>query len=318
MESEDLDIVYTWVDGDFPGYRALLSSHASAAPDLAPNRTRDNLDLLKYSLRSLECFAPWARRVILVTMRPQVPAWLDPAAPGLRVVHHDEFMPAEALPTFNSFAIVSCLAALPGLSRRFLYLEDDMLLNGPLAPGDLLAADGRPLLFPRRRRTAPAGLADDPAASPWNRALACSNRLLDGAYGQARRAAINHVPLLIERGDFAAMEAQWPEALARTRNSRFRGPGNVAPEYLYPYRQLYEGRAVLGTRRDTLRVSGYHGLENSRLLNAAGLAWARRRAPSVLTLNDNFGASPRPAVVAAIRRFLDRLLPHPSRFERPA
>ena len=61
--------------------------------DLNPNRYRDNLSILKYSLRSLERFAPWIRRVFLVTCRPQKPAWLDDRAVSrlelLGLVHSD-------------------------------------------------------------------------------------------------------------------------------------------------------------------------------------------------------------------------------------
>lgn len=306
------EVVYTWVDDSFPDYRAQLARHAGTSFDLAPNRTRDNLDLLKYSLRSLDRFAPWVSRVTLVSMRPQIPAWLDPAAPGLRIIHHDAFMPAEILPTFSSFAILSCLAAISDLAQRFLYLEDDLLLTAPLSAADLMDEEGRMLVFPERRLTAQSV---DEAASPWNQAMANSNRLLDEAYGKARRPSVMHVPLLIDRDDFAGLAERWPEEIGFTRRSKFRAPGTVAPEHLYPWRQLYEGRASLAGRA---RFAGYHGIENSRLINAIGLRWAMRHRPTVLTLNDNIGAEPRPSVEAAMRRWLERRYPTPSRFERRA
>jgi hypothetical protein len=92
-----IDTVYTWVDGTWPGFDALLRQHAGDAHDLNPNRYRDNVDILKYNLRSLHRFAPWIGRVFLVTCRPQAPAWLDSAA--VRLVHHDEFMPTSDVPS---------------------------------------------------------------------------------------------------------------------------------------------------------------------------------------------------------------------------
>ena len=50
----EIDIVYTWVDDAWPGYQALLGRYASTRHDLNPNRYRDNLELLRYNLRSLE------------------------------------------------------------------------------------------------------------------------------------------------------------------------------------------------------------------------------------------------------------------------
>ncbi len=111
--SEPIDVVYTWVDGSTPGYAELLQQHARRAIDLNPNRFRNNLDILKYSLRSLQTHAPWIRKVYVVTTRPQVPHWLDTSAHGLTLLHHEEVFDLEDLPTFNSFAIVCNLVQDP-------------------------------------------------------------------------------------------------------------------------------------------------------------------------------------------------------------
>ena len=83
----------------------------------------------------------WSRR------RLQIPRWLDVAADGLVLVHHDAIL--EQLPTFNSFAILSALHRIPGLSQRFLYIEDDMLFGAPVTEDDFLHSDGRLRLYPR-------------------------------------------------------------------------------------------------------------------------------------------------------------------------
>ena len=56
QDREPIDVVYMWVDGSQPGYMDVLSRHAQTRFDLDPARTRDNLDLLRYSMRSLERF----------------------------------------------------------------------------------------------------------------------------------------------------------------------------------------------------------------------------------------------------------------------
>ena len=50
------------------------------------NRFADN-DELRYSLRSLERFAPWIRNVIIVT-NGQIPNWLNVEHPQIRLVQH--------------------------------------------------------------------------------------------------------------------------------------------------------------------------------------------------------------------------------------
>jgi hypothetical protein len=311
MPDTPIDIVYTWVDDSWPGYRELLERHAGSGHDRNPNRTRDNLDLLKYSLRSLAAHCPWAGRVHLVTAAPQIPRWLDVAAPGLSIIHHPAIL--EELPTFNSFAILSALYRIPGLSRRFLYVEDDMLFGAPVTADDFLRPDGRLRLYPRLGFTQSATDSNRTQLSPWNRALAHGNALLDAEFGRRRRRKVNHIPLMIDKSWWNEMCEHWPEDFARTRASAFRGPGNVAPEHLYPWFLFHTGRAAMESLLATWRASAYVPLENTPLVSAMALARAKGR--KLITLNDGFGAAPRDAVVARARKFLDTQFPVKSRFE---
>jgi Stealth protein CR2, conserved region 2/Stealth protein CR3, conserved region 3/Stealth protein CR4, conserved region 4 len=312
---EPIDIVYTWVDDAWPGYLDTLRQHASARHDLNPNRTRDNLQILKYSLRSLAQFAPWARRVYLVTCRPQQPEWLNAAS--VTLVHHDAFMPPEHLPTFNSFAIVSHLHRLPGLARRFVYVEDDRLFGRRVAPSDFFDEAGRVLVYEAWRRTAGAARQTAAGASPWNLALAYSNGLLDARFGRRRRGQLKFGLLAVDRESWVEMREAWPEAFARTSASRFRAAGNVAPEHLYPYFLLETGRGARVPRATMARHVWYQPLNNVTVLQAVGMARLRWFAPTFACLNDNFGASPNPAAVTVVKRALERWFPAPSPFEVP-
>ena len=312
-DSEPIDAVYTWVDGTWHGYDALLRQYATNRHDLNPNRYRDNLSILKYSLRSLELFTPWIRRVFLVTCRPQKPAWLDDRA--VSVVHHDVFMPPADLPTFNSFAIVSNLHRLEGLSRRFVYIEDDRLFGAPVQPLDLFDERGRPRVFLNWLGARGPNDRHDERLSPWNRALAYSNLLLDERYRPRRRTTVSHTPLPVEIDSWRAMIRAWPDIFARTSSSRFRASGNIAPEHLYPHYLLEEGLSTPVPRMTMRRETAYHPLNNVlpfQRVNLRRIAWQR---PKFLCMNDNFGDRASTRVVALVRRTLDRWYPRPSRFE---
>jgi hypothetical protein len=291
----------------------VLRQFASTRHDLNPNRTRDNLHVLKYSLRSVAAFLPWVRRVYLVTCRPQVPPWLNSAA--VRVVHHDEFMPREHLPTFNSFAIVSNLHRLPGLSRRFVYVEDDRLFGRAIAPDDFFDRDGRVLVYEALRGTPSADRQQATGVSPWNLALATSNALLDARFGRKARRQLKFAPLAIDRARWCEMIDTWPDAFARTSASRFRADGNVAPEHLYPYFMLESGRGVRVSRTTMMRHAWYQPINNVTPLQALGMGRLRWFGPKFACLNDNFGAHPRAAAVDAVKRALQRWFPAPSPFE---
>ena len=141
-----IDAVYTWVNGSDPAWfarmahyrrleRGLNSSDAEADGGAAPKRYRDNGEL-RYSMRSLFKYAPWLRSIILVTDN-QVPAWLDTNHPRVRLVTHEEiFANASHLPVFSSPAIEANLHRIPGLSRHWLYFNDDVMLGAPVWPDD--------------------------------------------------------------------------------------------------------------------------------------------------------------------------------------
>jgi len=310
------DVVYTWVDGAWPGYPELLAQHARIGHDLNPNRYRDNLDVMKYSVRSLVRHAPWVKRLVFVTTRPQVPLWLDTDRDDVRIVHHDEFFDPSHLPTFNSFAIVSNLYKLPGVSRRFLYLEDDRLFMRDVDPSDFVAEDGRLKVWVKLQATDSASGRHDDRKSPWEGALATSNHLLDQRYGHCRRGSIKHTPVCFDRELFAEFVSQWPEEIRRTSASRFRDRSNVAPEHMFPYWLLHEGQGVRVPLWQAYRDVSYLGCENFTPIDFFGLWNLRLRRPKWYSLNDNFGDRPNPRAVRMIQRFLDRTYPEPSRFER--
>jgi hypothetical protein len=59
--TEDVDAVYTWVDGSDPGFQAMRRQDAGSAADGQVNRYRSNGEL-RFSLASLLRRAPWERR----------------------------------------------------------------------------------------------------------------------------------------------------------------------------------------------------------------------------------------------------------------
>ncbi|KAK8386699.1 hypothetical protein O3P69_017869 [Scylla paramamosain] len=106
--------------------------------EIDANRFEDNEEL-RYSLRSLEQYAPWVRRIFLVT-NGQIPHWLNLDHPRLTIVTHQDIFPnASHLPTFSSPAIESHIHRIPGLSEHFLYLNDDVMLMQEVWPEDFFS-----------------------------------------------------------------------------------------------------------------------------------------------------------------------------------
>ena len=109
------------------------------------NRFRDSNELL-YSLRSLSQNAlSWIGRIHLVT-DSQIPSWLDMHSTlgRLSVVPHSRFFRNSThLPVFSSPAIEANLHRLPGLTRKWLYFNDDVFLGSATSPSDFFASGDR-------------------------------------------------------------------------------------------------------------------------------------------------------------------------------
>ncbi|XP_029824352.3 N-acetylglucosamine-1-phosphotransferase subunits alpha/beta [Ixodes scapularis] len=109
--------------------------------DVIASRFADN-DELKYSLRSLQKHAPWVRRVFVVT-NGQIPSWLNLDNPRITIVTHEEiFRNLSHLPTYSSPAIETHLHCIPGLSQRFIYLNDDVMFGKEVWPEDFYTHTG--------------------------------------------------------------------------------------------------------------------------------------------------------------------------------
>ncbi len=150
---DPVDAVVAWVDGNDPAHRAKLDAclRALGQPPrggAAPTRF-DDAGEIEYCLVSLLRFAPWLRRIHVVTAGqvPPVLPRLQASAWGerIRLVDHAEIFAGyeRFLPTFNSRAICSMLWRIDGLAERFLYLNDDFMLLRPLAQADFFADDGK-------------------------------------------------------------------------------------------------------------------------------------------------------------------------------
>lgn len=161
----NIDAVITWVDGNDPDHRKKRAETArlyntklktiSSLPTAGDETRFIENGELKYCLASIRTFAPWIHKIYLITDN-QVPPFLTPAIQKLynvELVDHTELFRdyREVLPTFNSRSIESMLWAIPGLSSRFIYFNDDFVLTDHCKPEHFFI-DGKLVLRGRRKR----------------------------------------------------------------------------------------------------------------------------------------------------------------------
>ncbi|MFJ8539108.1 stealth conserved region 3 domain-containing protein [Streptomyces sp. NPDC093591] len=308
-----VDAVYTWVDGNDPamaakrGAHQALSSNVIAARETGASRYTSH-DELKYALRSLEMYAGFVRHVYLVT-DSQIPAWLDPDAPGLTVVDHRDILPPDALPVFNSHAIESRLHHIPGLSDRYLYFNDDVFINRPVGAEHFFHGNGIariPLSPLKLGLGAPHPLEPAPNSAGKN-----AREVIRHFHGRHITHKSLHTPHPQLLSVMREMESLEIEELKQTSYSRFRSTTDIAPaSTLHHHWAIATGRAVPSDYRFRYVQLGTPDMHRRLARLAAG------EDIDFFCLNDvDTAPAARAAAEAAIHTFLERKYPFPSRFE---
>ncbi|MDR1659735.1 MAG: Stealth CR1 domain-containing protein [Desulfovibrio sp.] len=312
----DVDAVYTWVDGADSTHAAkrarwLSRQGAVHGSALEAARFRDNEEL-RYSLRALERFAPWVRRVILAT-DGQRPFWLRADHPKIRIVDHSEFIPHEYLPTFNSHVIEAYLHTITGLSEQYLYMNDDVFLARPCRKTDFFTSNGLPLAFVdwRIRRRFGYSYTKTPHAMSYFNTL----RILEERGVPTNPGFVTaHGPYAQTRTNMAAACGFYRDAIKGFAGNRFRTTAEIAmyshglPLWIYGQKRLVpcdERYYYVQTRRRD-RAAYYRAILKSR---------EEHVPPLFFCINDVGGSGSGRQWKEDLRYLLESYFPRPSSFE---
>lgn len=114
----------------------------------APFRKRfSSHGLFKYWWRALDRNYKSLGNVHLLLMQPsQFPSFLKKDDPRIVVHYHDEFIPENCRPCFNSSTIELCAIRNLPLAGNFILSNDDMYFNAP-CDDSYFESDGKPLTF---------------------------------------------------------------------------------------------------------------------------------------------------------------------------
>ncbi|MFT3888586.1 MAG: stealth family protein [Arachnia sp.] len=309
-----IDVVYTWVDGSDPRWlekRARAEAEAKGLefhPEATIASRFADHEELRYSLRSLEYFAPWVNKIYLVT-DDQVPAWLDTDHPKIQLVDHREIFADPAnLPTFNSNAIISSLHRIEGLSEHYLFMNDDFFLGRWVTPDRFFTPFGHARVSPanNRRPFGPARVEEGPHFN-LSRNI---RELLRERFGITVSRAIKHTPYPQLRSVHQRMEDEFARQYEETTSHRFRHHDDIVADQLFHYYAQITGSAV----RASLAYDYFNIKEKPEGRRLERLLAARNK--DVFCLNDAPVDGVEPLSDAEIARFLDAYFPLPSSFER--
>jgi len=291
---DPIDAVITWVDGEDPVHKAkrgYFFGTLASVPEIAQADRYRETGEFAYCIASLLRFAPWLRRIWIVT-DAQEPAFMPAIRSSawrdkVEIVDHTALFAGHErhLPTFNNRSLLSALWRIPGLAERYLYLNDDFALLRPVVPGDFFRGDKVVLRggwclqpWPRyaaaRLRWAIAGVCGrwvnaGEARPGYHRAQALAARLAGFRWRYFRAPHVPHPQLRAMPAEFFGRH---PERFEENIRHRLRSPDQFLADALGNHLALRQGRAVVDNRLRTLRLksSHYRSPRLERLLEAAG------------------------------------------------
>lgn len=243
-----------------PGKASLqdLSAATNVGNSVGDHRFVDHGEL-RYALRSIEEFAPWIRRVYLVT-DDQQPSWLNTDHPKLRVVSHQAiFADPSQLPAFNSFAIETQLFNIPDLAEYVIIMNDDMMFGGPQRQSSWVSAGRGPVAIVEEKNVVLVSRYRDPdhplpstkPVSEWD-ALDYSTALLNQRFGERPRGYVSHMPIIVETRLAREALRHFLQQVHECAGHRFRGVRDIHIKFLLTHYRIERFREELfyeGLRR---------------------------------------------------------------------
>lgn len=329
----DVEVVLFWVDENDPDF--VLQKGNFKPPSRvyhdSPARYR-SWDLIKVSLASLLVNVGWVSRITLITANgaPENLAdlqRLNHSVP-IRIVNVRTILGAEHLPTFNTYALDTCLVNIPDLAEYVLYVNDDMIFLKPtrrqdylndahqvvLGPGPeaikwyrertikrILTRLQRRLMGPfDRLRYAMLGLAKDAGRDVSlrieERSKAIFEARIHGPY-----MSMEHFPFVLAKRDLQRIDDEFKKEIEATRSDRFRGPNCISAICMALSLAVNEGRVTRSARREH-----YANISNDPRELALSLQEAERA--DVICLNDGIaGGEVNPDVQRMVAEYVDHV-----------
>jgi hypothetical protein len=236
-----MDVVITYVDGNDPVWQKDYERFTNVP--ILQKRFRD-WGTLKYLLRGIQVNMPFIRNVYLVVSHPsQVPQWVD--RNNLKIVLHEDIIPAEYLPTFNSTTIEMYLHRIPALDEQYIYFNDDIFPVMPSVPEDFFR-DGKAVIGMSRHLF---------VTGMYKRHVRRSDSLARAALGLSKgltflRAQHSCIPVLKSQSAEVAESQQ--EAVKKSM-SRVRDDGNINMTLFLSY--MYHKSLVINQRQSCRHIS---------------------------------------------------------------
>ena len=268
-------------------------------------RTR-NWEFLKYWFRAVEKNCSWFNKIfIIVQDKSHIPEWINTNCDRLRVVTHDEYVPEELLPTFNSMTICMYISRIKDLSDNYIYCDDDMFFMNPIKE-DRFFKDG--IAQHEDNRVEYKHYFDgDEFLHIMNNSLDFEEKFMDG---EKIKYHFYHLPVAhMKQEELYIIEKNYKDILEKLNTSRFRHHTNIDPNVLSNILKL-KGIYHVGENESVYGNCSYIALK-------PGINYEDFKDKDMICFNDTDLATEHfENIKKELNTFLEKTFPEKSIFER--
>ncbi len=324
MENIKIDIVYLWVDGSDAVWQLKKRRYMADKADISidcEGRYIDNEEL-KYSLRSVEKYAPWINNIFIVT-DGHTPEWLDVSNSRVKIVNHKDILPDSCLPVFNSNAIEMGIVNIKGLSDYYLCANDDTLFARDTDKSFFVDEVGRPkcrftLLSKKQYRN---GL--EHLTSYFSTIVSVNSKIKEDYKHNFCRLFPYHQIDIYSKASVLKCREIYSEWVNSTIHNRFRSSDDIQ-RHIFSLFSIVDGggvavvKSLFARRLDKIMVllkfkKGVDSLFLSIASDGIGSKIAKYR-PQLLCLNDGEDSTNRDR--ERVKSLLESMYPNKSKFEK--
>ena len=262
---EKIDAVLTWVNGNDPVLSAerskyLTSKREDKLEDIAGSERFVQSNEIRFAVASILRFAPYVGRIFIITdkQNPELDSFVaenfpDNKVPVIIVDHSELFRGYEQyLPVFNSISIETMMWRIPGLSEKFIYMNDDFFFAGPSEMEDLFRDDKVVCYSDTFRTLFMKMLRAVRLKKNGHKRFTYKDSLLNGAeiIGARHFFYLPHEPYPIFKSMLESFLTSHPECIERNIRHRFRDAEQFNVQGLFFVLAESQGRLIHKSHKD--------------------------------------------------------------------
>lgn len=218
VDSEPVDVVFTWVDDSDPVWRDKLNKYKKEInpSEMSGSMSRfSNSNEIFYSVNSVIKNLPWVRKIYIISDNQKHTKLID--SPKIEFVNHEDFIDKCYLPTFNSHVIEAFFHKIKGISENFIYFNDDVFVAREIEKEHFFKKNGLSSAFFSAKKF------DTSLVSPTAIASRNSKALIDNYFGCFINGYFVHTYFPLKKSVYEFAWKEFPNEIEAFLGNKFRG-----------------------------------------------------------------------------------------------